>query len=61
MRDGDARLPTPPGEPPAELTKDHRAFGGLSERDWERRFQNGSGDAVGPGNGEGGANDSGAG
>ncbi|TVT34104.1 DUF4237 domain-containing protein, partial [Amycolatopsis rhizosphaerae] len=42
VRDGYARLPTPPGEPPAELTDGHRPLGGLSKRDWERRFQVGS-------------------
>lgn len=46
VRDGYARLPTPAGEPPAELLAGHDELGGLHERDWDRRFLVGMRDGV---------------
>ncbi|KAA9158919.1 DUF4237 domain-containing protein [Amycolatopsis acidicola] len=46
VREGYARLPTPPAEPPEELTERHDPLGGLHERDWDRRFLVGLRDSV---------------
>ncbi|NKQ59334.1 TNT domain-containing protein [Amycolatopsis sp. K13G38] len=46
VRDGYARLPTPPGEPPEELFTGHDPLGGSHERDWDRRFLAGMRDEI---------------